>query len=355
MPNWLDSEVTTVCDVLRSAGYATAHFGKWHLGNGEGAPGPGDYGVDDHRTLVSPEPGWDVSADPYFWAHSTGLFVDETIRFIKKSASEGKPFYVNLWTLVPHATLKPTPEELAVYEGLVVSPLRFESYMRGYVAEAEDMNAQLRVFSAAMTGLDREIGRLLDFLDEAGLAENTVLFFASDNGPEDYHIGNAKNAGMGSPGHLRARKRSIYEGGVRVPFIVRWPGEVEARRVDGNSVLTAVDFLPTVCSLAGIAMPDAHPDGEDVADILAGTSRPRGKPIFWEWRFKVFGDPEYAPPPLAVREGDWKLFTSFDGETVELYNIPKDPEERSNVADEHPETVEGLRKMALDWKRGLPE
>jgi arylsulfatase A-like enzyme len=355
MPNWLDPEVTTVCDVLQSAGYATAHFGKWHLGNGPGAPEPTDYGVDDYRVLVSGQPGWDMKADPYFWAHSTGLFVDETIRFIKTSIAEGKPFYVNLWTLVPHALLKPTPEELAVYSDLEVNPEDFPSYMRDYVSQAEDMDAQMKVFCASMTGMDKEIGRLLDFLDEAGLADDTIVFFASDNGPEDYHIRNAKNAGVGSPGMFRARKRSIYEGGVRVPLLVRWPGKVEAGRVDEVSVMTAVDFLPTVCALVGADMPDVRPDGEDVSDILLGGSRARKKPIFWEWRGRVFGDPAYEPPSLAVRDGDWKLFAVPEGATAELYHIPKDPEERNNLANESPEIVERLKETLLEWKKTLPE
>jgi N-acetylgalactosamine-6-sulfatase len=355
MPNWLDPDVTTVCDLLKGAGYSTAHFGKWHLGSGEGAPGPSDYGIDDHRTVNANGPGWDMGVDPYFRAHSTGLFVDETIRFIKETVEAGKPFYVNLWTLVPHALLKPTPEELAVYEGLEVDSEDFPSYMRDYVANAPDTQSQMRIFCAAMTGLDEAIGRLLDFLDEQGLAENTVIFFSSDNGPEDYHIGNAKNAGMGFPGILRARKRSIYEGGVRTPLIVRWPGKVKAGRIDEDAVITGVDFLPTVCALAGVPVPDIKADGENVSDMLLRKSRPRTKPICWEWRGRVFGNPVYEPPRLAVRDGDWKLFTGYDGETVELYNIPNDPEERNNVAEENPEVAERLKKMALDWKATLPE
>lgn len=355
MPNWLDPDVTTVCDVLKGAGYATAHFGKWHLGGGPGAPEPSEYGVDDARTMVSPTPGWDESADPYFRAHSTGLFVDETIRFIKESVAKGKPFYVNLWTLVPHALLNPTPEELAVYADLAVDPADFPSYMREYLAKAPETESQMKVFCAAMTGLDEAIGRLLKFLDEEGLADNTIIFYSSDNGPEDYHIGNAKNAGMGFPGIFRARKRSIYEGGVRTPLLVRWPGKVEAGRVDGKSVLTAVDFLPTVCALAGVPVPDVQSDGEDMAAVLLKGPGRRAKPIFWEWRGRVFGEPVYAPPPLAVRYGDWKLFTDYDGGAVELYNIPKDPEERDDVADAHPQVVEQLKKMVLEWKKTLPE
>lgn len=354
MPDWLDAQAANVWNLLKQAGYATAHFGKWHLGNGPGAPPPADYGVDDSRTVNSSGPSWDnENRDPYFRAKSTGLFVDEAIRFIK--AHKQEPFYVNLWTLVPHALLNPTPEELARYKDLRVDPKDFPSYMSKYVAEAKDPAAQMRVFCAAMTGLDVALGRLLDFLDAEGLAQNTLIFFSSDNGPEDYHIGNAANAGLGFPGPLRARKRSLYEGGLRTPLVVRWPGKVPAGRTDSTSVLASVDFLPTLANLAGAAPPDCRPDGEDVSDILLGKARPRTRPIYWEWRGGVAGDPVYLPPRLAVRDGRWKLFCEFDGSSVQLYDIPADHEERNNLAPQQPDVVARLKALVLAWKQTLPE
>ncbi|NQT36251.1 MAG: sulfatase-like hydrolase/transferase, partial [Planctomycetes bacterium] len=351
MPDWLDPGATTVPDCLKKAGYATAHFGKWHLCGGTiaDAPSPSAYGIDDHRTCTSSGPNWKVSKYPYFRAQSTGLFVDETIRFIR--ANKDRPFYVNLWTLVPHATLKPTPEELAVYEGLQVDPARFKGRMRAYADRAKNLDAQARVYFAAVTGMDKALGRLLDTLDDMKLSENTLILFTSDNGPEDYHVGNAANAGMGSPGEFRGRKRSIYEGGVRTSCIVRWPGHVPAGRVDDTSVLTAVDFLPTVCRLAGIAPPDISPDGEDVSDILLGKSRSERKPIYWQWRGGVAGDPSYRPPGLAVRDGKWKLLINPDGTGAELYDIPADPAENRNLAEAQPEIVRRLSEQVLAWKK----
>lgn len=354
MPDWLDPDATTVGDLLKQAGYTTAHFGKWHLGSGPGAPDPGAYGVDVHRTVNSTGPGWDeLRTDPYFRAKSTGLCVDEAVRFIR--AHQDRPFYINLWTLVPHALLKPTPEELAVYEGLQVAPENFPSWMRGYVRDAKNPTEQMKIFCAAMTGLDQAIGRLLDFLDAEGLADGTVIFLSSDNGPEDYHIGNASNAGMGFPGPLRARKRSLHEGGIRTPLIVRWPGKVKAGRVDDTAVLAAVDFLPTVCKLASVEMPGIQPDGEDVSDVLLGEPRPRTKAVFWEWRGGVAGDPDYRPPRLAVRDGRWKLFCDFDGSDVQLYDIPTDREERNNLAAGNAGVVDRLKASLLAWKKTLPE
>jgi N-acetylgalactosamine-6-sulfatase len=368
MPNWLDPEVTTVFDLARSAGYATAHFGKWHMGHGNVAPTPDAYGVDDYRTVNSANPAWKEARtpylawkkgkDPYFRAKSTGLFVDEAIRFIE--AHRDRPFYINLWTLIPHAILNPTPEELAVYDDLQVSPEDFPSWMRQYVADAKHAQQQMKLFCAAMTGLDTALGRLFDFLDERHLADNTIIFMSSDNGPEDYHIGPAATAGMGYTGVLRARKRSLYDGGIRTQLLVRWPGAIEAGRVDKESLLTAVDFLPTVASLIGAETPEEiNLDGEDVSEILLGESRPRERPILWEWRFPsdfpAAGNPDYISPGLAIRDNQWKLLVDSDGKRTELYRPVDDPEERNDLADQHPVVVERLKSIVLQWQKTLPQ
>jgi arylsulfatase A-like enzyme len=120
MPDWLDAGVPTLPRLLKDAGYATGHFGKWHLGSGPGAPTPTAYGIDDHKTVDSSGPALaGEGKDPYFRAKSTRMIVDETIRFVR--ANKDKPFYVNVWTLLPHAPLNPTPEQLKVYEGLTPS------------------------------------------------------------------------------------------------------------------------------------------------------------------------------------------------------------------------------------------
>lgn len=226
--------------------------------------------------------------------------------------------------------------------------------MQEYLGGAKDLKSQMKVFCASLTDLDTQIGRLLKGLDDLGLAEDTVVFFSSDNGPEDYRIGNAANAGVGSPGPLRARKRSMYEGGVRTFGLVRWPGHVAAGRVDETSVIGGVDWLPTVCKLAGVPVPDSvRPDGEDVSDIWTGAPRSRTKPLHWEWLFRVWGE-EYAPPMLAIRDGAWKLFARHDGTKPELYNIPKDPGESRNLAADQPDVVKALTAKALAWARTLP-
>jgi N-acetylgalactosamine-6-sulfatase len=357
MPDWLDLKATTLASLLKGAGYATAHFGKWHLGHGAGAPPPRDYGFDVSKTVNSngAQLG-DEAKDPYFRAKSTALIVDETIQFIKEH--KDGPFYVNAWTLLPHAPLKPTPEQLKVYESLAPSANdpEFGPWMQKYLANAKDLKSQMQIFCASLTDLDTQLGRLFAALDEMGLSDNTIVFYSSDNGAEDYRIGNAANAGVGNTGPLRARKRSMYEGGIRTFGLLRWPGHVAAGQRDQTSVIGGVDFLPTICKLTGVEVPaNVQPDGEDVSDIWLGKSRARTKPLYWEWLFNVQGkDDGYMPPMLALRDGDWKLFVSHKGDNAQLYNIPKDAGEEHDVAAANPEIVKTLTTKALAWAKTLP-
>jgi N-acetylgalactosamine-6-sulfatase len=355
MPDWLDPKATTLPALLKTAGYATVHFGKWHLGSGTGAPPPESYGFDVSKTVNSngPQLG-DEAKDPYFRAKSTALIVDETIQFIK--AHQGGPFYANVWTLLPHAPLKPTPDQLKEYESLAprADDPAFGPWMRKYLANAKDLKSQMQVFCASLTDLDTQLGRLFTALEELKVADNTLIFFSSDNGPEDYRVSNAANAGVGNAGVLRARKRSMYEGGIRTFGLLRWPGHVAAGRVDETSVMGGVDFLPTVCKIAGINLPaDLHPDGEDMSDIWLGQSRPRTKPLHWEWLFNVQGE-DYTPPMLAVRDGDWKLLVNHDGSKAQLFDIPKDTGEEHDIAAAHPDMVQSLTAKALSWQKSLP-
>lgn len=357
MPNWLNAEAPMLPRLLQRAGYATAHFGKWHLGHGEGAPPPRDYGFDVSKVVNGNGPSLgNEGTEPYFRARSTAQIMDETIEFIR--ANRERPFFVNAWTLLPHAKLDPTAEQLSEYTGLQprADDPAFGDWMQKYLGRAKSLPDQMRVFCASLTDLDTQVGRLLDALEELGLAENTVIFYSSDNGPEDYRVGNAANAGVGSPGVLRGRKRSMYEGGVRTFGLVRWPGHVPAGRVDSVSVTGAVDFLPTVCALAGVDVPvDFMGDGENVSDIWLGGERERRGPLYWEWLFGVQGaDDGYLPPPLAMRYGDWKLFGDHSGERLQLFNIAADPGEQRDVVLEQPVLAEFMKKRLLAWAGGLP-
>jgi arylsulfatase A-like enzyme len=131
---------------------------------------------------------------------------------------------------------------------------------------------------------------------------------------------------------------------------------VPAGKIDETSVVSGVDWLPTVCQLAGAAIPPSHAlDGEALVDVLQGTPRARKSPLFWEWRFRIAGEPFHHSPQLAVRDGDWKLYRNPDGSRVELYDMRNDLTQLNNVAEKHPELVARLSAAVLDWSKTLPD
>jgi N-acetylgalactosamine-6-sulfatase len=360
IPDYLDPEQLTLADVMKQAGYLTAHIGKWHLcGTVGGSPAPEEYGFDFHMVSHSQH------ASPIYktrWAstdhqvtESSHWIMEDAIEFIKQYKDTGKPFFLNLWTLVPHALLQPTPEELAVYDGLTVDPDDFPSWMKDYVATANNPDSQMKVYCASMTSLDTAIGKLLDYLDAAGLADDTLILFSSDNGPEDYHVGNAANAGLGSPGEYRGRKRSPYLGGMRVPMIVRWPGNTPAG-VQNSAVWSGVEFLPTFASLLGVELPpELDIDGENVAPLLTGGTSGRQEPLFWEWKYETTGIPDYIAPQVCMLDGTWWAGWDPDGSRVELYDVTVDPAQLSNLKDAHPGTAAGYVDELSAWKASIPE
>lgn len=351
MPQFLDPARPQLVSDLKRAGYATAHVGKWHLRNNVAAilgrepesdqgqgPTPEAYGFD---FVGSGEPfgGAGPADDPYYRARSSRVFVDEAINFIRQNRSG--PFYVQLWALLPHGRLNPLPHQLRPYD---------------HLAPGRDFPhaSAAQIYMASVTDLDSEVGRLMAALDELGLAKNTLIIFTSDNGPEDIHVINAGHSGVGSTGLFRGRKRSLYEGGIRMPLIVRWPGRVPAGRTDDTSVLNAVDFRPTLTALADATLaPGRVADGEDVRNILFGTARARTKPMHWEWRSPIIGHAVNRSPGLAIRDGDWKLLLNPDRSRIELYAVGDDLTELDNRAREHPKIVERLAAQALAWRASL--
>ena len=350
MPDWLDPEVPTLYKQLQKAGYATAHFGKWHMSppGGEGAPEPTEYGFDEALGYLSTGPQLlaDQRKDPYFRAKTTEAIVDETIGFIEKN--KDKPFFINAWMLLPHTTLNPTPEQMEPF-------MEYAPKIEGNPHVGSKV-----IYYATINDIDTQIGRLMDKLEEMGITDNTIVIFTSDNGPEDImleHHG-AAHSGIGSAGPFRGRKRSLYEGGIRVPLIVRWPAKIPAGEIDNDSVLSATDLLPTLCHLAGVEVPEGKyaPDGENVVDILTSKPRPRKKPLMWEYHYEmIIGHILHKNPIMAIRDNEWKLLMNPDGSRVELYNIPKDPTELNNVAEDHPQTVERLSKALLAWHKEMPK
>ena len=345
MSNWMDPESTTYTRLLQESGYRVGHYGKWHLGHGDGAPEPFDYGIDECRinTGNGPYLGFLTNDVGPSRASSSEMIVDEAIGFIERN--KDGPFLINVWLNDTHATLDPDEKQLEPY--LAEAPLGMENKHIGANAS----------YFAAVTNADRHIGRLLEHLDETGLAEKTIVIFSADNGPEDIAIRNASHSGVGSPGPFRGRKRSLYEGGVRTPFILRWPsGGTPAGKINNDSPVAAVDLLPTFCESTGCKVPADHTlDGESVLDVFKGADRNRSTALLWEWRFRIAGHVINRSPILAIRDGNWKLLVNPNRTRVELFDIPNDPMELNNAADRHPEVVERLAERVTSWQTELPD
>jgi N-acetylgalactosamine-6-sulfatase len=197
----------------------------------------------------------------------------------------------------------------------------------------------------------------LDLLDELRMTDNTLVIFTSDNGPEnsDLKPGQRYYFSAGDTGGLRGRKRSLYLGGVNVPFLIRWPGQVPAGRVDETSLLSGVDMLPTLCAAAGIPLPSGYQtDGVNVLSALRGQSFTRTQPLFWEWRSSVARD-EFKWPSYAMREGNWGLVMNEQLRRIELYDLHQDRMQKTNVAAQQPERVASMVTAIQNWKRTLPE
>lgn len=350
--DWLDPKYETLPRILKKAGYATAHIGKWHLGGGRDvttAPKFREYGYDESAgTYESPEPDpklgrhlapWDQRLEPGQVPRyaRTAYMVDRTLDFIQRH--KDGPWFVNLWPDDVHTPHRSSPEMVAKYAG------------KGKLKDNADAN-----FWGVLDEYDRQIGRLMDGLKKLGVDQNTIVIFTSDNGPAPKLEGRTNG--------MRGMKLSLYEGGIREPFIVRWPGHVPAGRVDNNSVIAAVDMLPTFATITGANVPDeAKPrlNGVDISSAFAGKDMPTRKvALYWEYgrtshhgRARRPGD---KSPNLAVREGDHKLLVNDNGNNCELYDIPVDANESKNLVGQPGEesVADTLTTSVLNWRRAMP-
>jgi arylsulfatase A-like enzyme len=188
-------------------------------------------------------------------------------------------------------------------------------------------------------------------LKELGIDEQTILVFSSDNGP-------LPTFGGKRAGGLRGSKISLYEGGTRMPFIVRWPGRVPAGRVDETTLMNGVDLFPMFCKLGRVPVPAGAPvDGEDLTESFFGKSVERKNPMLWEYgRNAAFGYPKGRDrsPNVAIRDRKWKLLINADGSGTELYDLQTDRNETENVADKNTAISRRLSQMALQWRKSLP-
>ena len=339
--DFLDPQAPSLPRAFQAAGYATAHIGKWHLGGGRdvtNAPKFAAYGYDlGLGTYESPEPAaglgskttpWEIKREPQQVPRHqrTRWMVDETLKFMQQHPDS--PRFVNLWLDDVHTPYRPS--------------------------EGADERPLLEKYHDVLAETDRQIGRLMD-----AVPANTLIVMCGDNGPEP-------TLDRTRTGGLRGMKWSLYEGGIRTPLIVRWPGVVPAGAVNASTVISSVDFMPTLCALAQIPVPPAPQDGQDMSAALRGEKVARRQPLLWEYgrkpgeAGKVKGgfpypkEPDSKSPNVAIRDGDWKLLVNADGTQTELYHLARDPNETTNLAEAEKETANRLKKAALAWRAALP-
>ena len=254
MPNFLDPNVVTVADIVKRAGYRTGHFGKWHLRSGA-APSQKDYGIDHHRS------SWLLNH--HFRTYSSSSCVEEALRFLDQQGEQ--PFYLNLWFFHMHRPVVASLDQKRAYEGETFPPSDFASRMREYSELMTDSGERFLAYNAVVTSMDAAVGRLLSYLDERGLTDDTLILFTSDNGPETTWKKRAEMYSHQSNAQFREGKRSIYEGGHRVAFITRWPAAVKAGTVSDETICHT-DLLATVADITGFELPASS--GEDSVSLL---------------------------------------------------------------------------------------
>lgn len=353
--NWLDPSAPMLARNLQAAGYATGHFGKWHMGGQRDvadAPPITSYGFDQYLTnfegmgakllpLTKDENGkvgriWEnaeILGEPVTWMQRSEIttgFIDEAIEFIGNAEQNDQPFYVNIWPDDVHSPFWPP----------------FEEY--GLAKEA----GKRALYLAVLEAMDQQFGKLFEFIQtNENLKENTLILICSDNGPEQ---------GAGKAGHFRGNKGMLYEGGIRSSLIV-WGANFIQEQAKGSrnksSVFSAIDLMPSILEFTGVLPTNQQiSDGQSMIETIIGESQSsRSEPIFWSRppdRKSFYGIENL--PDLAVREGDWKLLCDYDGGRPELYQLEDDPEEKHNLADEHPELVKSLSEKVITWFESMP-
>lgn len=357
MVNWLDPKAPMLARSLKEAGYATGHFGKWHMGGQRDvteAPEITAYGFDESLTnfegmgakllpLTKNEKGevgqlrWKTAeklGKPFTWmqrSEITTAYIDAAIPFMEKAQKEEKPFYVNIWPDDVHSPYWPP----------------FEEY--GLAKEAGKRGLYLAVLEA----MDAQFGKLFDYIkNNENLRENTLILICSDNGPE---------LGAGRAGNLKGYKTHLYEGGIRSSLVV-WGSGFIKEKVRGTrnkeSVFSAIDLVPSLLGFTGAAAPEnADYDGENkIETILGESTSSRKAPIYYSRppdRKNYYGFENL--PDLAMREGKWKLLCDYDGSRPELYDVLTDPGETNNLAQANNETVGLMTNSLVEWWGSMPD
>jgi arylsulfatase A-like enzyme len=360
----LDPDALTIAEMLGGAGIASGIFGKWHLGDcapmrpidqgfersvvhrGGGIGQPSDpLGAEgDYTDPVLADQGEDRKFDGY----CTDIYFDEAMRWIDACRDANRPFFCAITPNAPHTPLHDVPEDLRErYAAMDLSASAFAGEP-GWKANFGDADKLSRLY-AMVENIDQNMGRLVSFLDESGLAENTLLLFFCDNGPQ----GRRFNAG------LRGSKGNVHEGGIRSPFFARWPAQLEPRVVE-DGYGAHLDLVPTILAACGVDRPDGHVlDGTDILPLLRGeegaAAATMNRPLVLQWHrgdFPVYGH------HVAVRHGQYKLaqVTNAGQERdtppewkPQLFDLAADPFEQQDLAGERPEVVAQMTATYRAW------
>lgn len=351
------SEIT-VATLLKRAGYTTCHVGKWHLNgkfNSPEQPQPSDHGFDHWFSTQNNAMPWHRNPDNFvrngkpvgrIEGYAADIVANEAIRWLKEMRDPQKPFFLYVCFHEPHEPIATAP--------------RFE---RMY---ASIDKASQRAHHGNITQMDYAFGRLLRTIDALGLRDTTFVFFTSDNGPAitDWHP-------HGSAGPLRDKKGYLYEGGIRVPGIIRWPHRTKAGQVCDEPI-SGVDLLPTLCAIAGVDVPDDRPiDGANIRAVFAGKPVRRETPLYWQYNYSR------GEPKVAMRVGDHKILATLTGpklgpisgitaenmhaiktaelDRFELYDLREDIGETEDLAKAKPQRVRRLSTKLRQLYREVQE
>jgi uncharacterized sulfatase len=321
VPSHLPAEAETIAERLRAVGYATGYFGKWHLGGaGHGPETQGWDTVRERKGNVQPpsSPGGPERRTAAVLAEDAEAFL---------AAHRDRPFLLQISHAAVHIPLSTTPALLAKYQAKPKAP--------EFPCDP--------AYAGLLEELDASVGRVVDAVDAAGLADRTLIFFFSDNGGLE-HEQSGRVVTSNQP--WRGEKGTLYEGGVRVPALARWPGTIPPGGVCDVAAMS-LDLFPTLAALAGAAPRGESPgDGVSLVPLFAGGSARLPRESL-HWHLPHY---HHATPAGSILRGDWKLIEWFEGPDVELFDLSRDPGERRNLAAEHPERVRELRSALAAWR-----
>jgi len=321
----LDHHALTVPEALKAHGYRTMLAGKWHLGH-DARNWPGTHGFDEFQGSIIGTPGYYDVKETYYnetpvvvHKYFTDYITDKATEFITRNQSH--PFFLYLAYNAPHYPLE-APAEL-VYK-----------YRMRYPKDG-----LFAIYAAMVERMDHGIGRIMGSLDSLGISDNTLIIFTSDNGPSAEPRSYGLPGARISAGPLRDHKYSTHEGGIRVPFIARWPGKIPAGTVRQEPVIM-MDLMPTILDACGIAHDDGDVDGISILPLLHNKSFKNDRTLHWEDQYN-----------LAVRRGVWKVVRQFYNDAPRLYNIVDDPGEQKDLSDKHPQIVSQLLSSHDTWRK----